>query len=146
MSLKDWRQFGWLKEHKASREELHDLLAVADRDLKACRTPGLVADWRFNIAYNAALQLATAALAAAGYEADRSNHHYRIIHSLELTLGLDSKTIRKFDVFRKKRNAADYEKADAVSEIEVDEMRQLAESLRLEVAAWIRRNHTQYGI
>jgi hypothetical protein len=31
-------------------------LAVADRDLDACLTPSLVADWKFNIAYNAALQ------------------------------------------------------------------------------------------
>jgi hypothetical protein len=33
----------------------------ADRDLVACKTPGLHNDWSFNIAYNAALQLATAA-------------------------------------------------------------------------------------
>ena len=51
-------------------------------------------DWRFAIAYNAALQAATAALAAAGYRASRENHHYRVIQSLELTLGKDAKFIR----------------------------------------------------
>jgi hypothetical protein len=66
MSLQEWFKFGWLKTHKTSRQEIADLFAVADRDLKACRTPELIADWRFNIAYNAALQLACAALAAAG--------------------------------------------------------------------------------
>jgi hypothetical protein len=35
---------------------------------------GLHPDWAFNIAYNAALQVATAALAAAGYQAERLNH------------------------------------------------------------------------
>ena len=30
-------------------------LALADRDIRACRTPDLPADWRFAIAYNAAL-------------------------------------------------------------------------------------------
>ena len=64
--LEEWLKFGWLKEHAASREELADLLAVVDRDLRACDTPQLHNDWRFNIAYNAALQLATAALAIAG--------------------------------------------------------------------------------
>ena len=59
MSLKDWLTFGWLKEHKASRREIADLFAVADRDLKACRTPNLVPDWQFVIAY-AALQAASA--------------------------------------------------------------------------------------
>ena len=84
--MKTWQQDGWLKKHKASREEVADLLAVADRDLQACRTPGLHNDWRFNIAYNAALQLATAALAVAGYQAERMNHHYWAIDSLAHTL------------------------------------------------------------
>ena len=120
MSLEDWLKSGWLKEHRTSRQEIADLLAVADRDRKACQTPDLVSDWRFNIAYNAALQLATAALAAAGYEAERANHHYRVIQSLEFTLGLDATAIGKFDVFRKKRNITGYEKADAISETEAE--------------------------
>jgi hypothetical protein len=96
-SLQDWRKFGWLKEHKTSRQEIADLFAVADRDLAASETPGLHNDWRFNISYNAALQLASAALAAAGFHAERANHHYRVIESLGLTLGVDAATIKKFD-------------------------------------------------
>jgi len=45
------------------------LFGVADRDLRDCQVRGLSADWRLNIAYNAALQIATVALAAAGYRA-----------------------------------------------------------------------------
>jgi hypothetical protein len=108
MSLRDCLKFGWLKDHRTSPEEIADLFALAGRDLEACQTPGLIPDWQFNIAYNAALQLASAALAAAGYEAERSNHHHRVIHSLEFTLGTGAVTIRKLDVFRKKRNIADY--------------------------------------
>ena len=63
MSLHEWLSNGWLTEHVTSPEEVRDLLGVCDRDLKDCRTPGLSADWRFSIAYNAALQAATAALA-----------------------------------------------------------------------------------
>lgn len=37
-----------------------------DRDLADSEAEGLSPDWRMNIAYNAALQAATAALAAAG--------------------------------------------------------------------------------
>src|SRR5260370_7090396 len=74
-TLADWHKNGWLKEHKPSREEIADLFAVADRDLAASQTPGLTNDWRFNIAYNAALQLATAALAAAGGGPTRSEEH-----------------------------------------------------------------------
>jgi hypothetical protein len=114
-------------------------LAVADRDLEACQTAGLVNDWKFNIAYNGALQLATAALAAAGFQAERSNHHFRVIHSLEFTIGLDQRLVRTFDTFRKKRNLTDYERAGAVSDLEVDAVRELAARLRNEVEEWIRR-------
>jgi hypothetical protein len=55
MSLEDWQKFGWLKVHKTNRNEIAELLAVADRDLGASKTPGLHNDWSFNIAYNAAL-------------------------------------------------------------------------------------------
>jgi len=62
---------------------------MADRDLAQCRTPHLSPDWQLNIAYNAALQAATAALAAAGYRAAREAHHYRVIQSLAHTIQAD---------------------------------------------------------
>jgi len=43
---------------------MRDLLGVVERDLADGATEGLSADGRMNIAYNAALQAATAALAA----------------------------------------------------------------------------------
>jgi hypothetical protein len=66
MSLADWVRNGWLQSHQTSRNEIKDLLAVVDRDLADSATEALSADWRMTIAYNAALQGATAALAAAG--------------------------------------------------------------------------------
>lgn len=134
-------QSGWLKPHQPSRQEIADLFGVADRDLAACQTAGLVADWRLNIAYNAALQLATAALAAAGYEAGRVGHHYRTIQSLALTLQLDAGTVAEFDDFRKLRNTSDYERAGAISDAEADDMLALARRLRTAVETWIRTNH-----
>ena len=103
----------------------------------------MVTDWRFAIAYNAALQLATAALAVSGYRAERENHHYRVIHSLEFTVGLEPATIRKFDVFRKKRNVTDYERADTISDTEADEMREFSDMLRRSVAEWLRKRYPE---
>ena len=41
MSLNDWaRKHGWLTEHKTSRQEIADLLGVADRDLADCAVKG----------------------------------------------------------------------------------------------------------
>jgi hypothetical protein len=143
MSLQDWLRNGWLVEHKTSREEIANLLAVADRDLADCRTHGLSADWRLNIAYNAALQPATAALAAAGYRAPREAHHYRVVQSLAYTIGADSKTIVEFDKFRKKRNIGEYERAGLVSDQEAEEMIALAKRLRKTVEEWLYVQHPE---
>ncbi|MEP6536493.1 MAG: hypothetical protein ABJF23_14295 [Bryobacteraceae bacterium] len=113
---------------------------MADRDLNACTTPGLHTDWRFNIAYNAALQLASGARAIAGYNAERASQHYRVIDSLAYTIGTEAETIRKLDTFRKKRNISDYERADAISDAEADDMRVLPERIRMDLTVWMRKN------
>lgn len=68
MSLQSWLQNSWLVQHTSSADEIKNLLAISDRDHAACQVKQLPADWRCAIAYNAALQAATAALAAAGTE------------------------------------------------------------------------------
>lgn len=141
MSLQSWLQNSWLVQHATSPEEIANLLAISDRDLAACQVKELPADWRFAIAYNAGLQAATAALAAAGYRATRDNHHYRVIQSLEFTTAPGRKFIDTFDGFRKKRNFSNYDLAGSVSDKEADEMLKLAISLRAEVEKWIRAIH-----
>jgi hypothetical protein len=141
VSLADWQKNGWLKAHQTNRNEIAELMAIVDRDLAASKTPGLHNDWSFNIAYNAALQLATAALAASGYQAERANHHYRVIDSLGFTIGIDAGTIKKFDIFRKKRNISDYERSARISEREVEEIRLLAEKLKVDFDTWILKAH-----
>lgn len=141
MSLKDWAQTGWLTEHQTSPQEIADLLAVADRDLKDCQARDLSEDWQLAIAYNAALQLATAALAACGYRATRDAHHYRVIQSLTFTVGADRDLVTKLDAFRKKRNVSDYERSGLVSEKEAREMIELARQLRASITAWLKKNH-----
>ncbi len=143
MSLKEWARNGWLTEHKTSPQEIADLLRVADRDLADCKVEGLSSDWRLNIAYNAALQSAAAALAASGYRSVREAHHYRVIQSLGLTIGLDRHRVHRLDQFRKKRNISDYERAGLVSEQETDEMEALGRDLRERVEKWLKTHHLQ---
>ena len=140
MSLKSWLQNSWLVQHTSSADEIKNLLAISDRDLAACQVKQLPADWRCAIAYNAALQAATAALAAADYRATRDNHHYRVIQSLEFTTAPGRKFIDTLDGFRKKRNVSN-DVAGVVSDKEADEMFGLATSLRADVENWIRATH-----
>jgi hypothetical protein len=143
MTLEDWLARGWLTRHRASREEIRRLLAVADRDLKQTAAEGLDADWRLAIAYNAALQCATAALAAAGHRATREAHHYRVIQSLAFTLGWSQDDVRLLDTFRTKRHTAGYEQAGVVSDQEAQEMQRLAQRLREELDDWLSAHHPE---
>jgi hypothetical protein len=145
MSLADWQKAGWLATHQTSPREIADLLGLADRDLGDCQIAALSADWRLNIAYNAALQLATAALAASGYRAARESHHYRVIQSLEYTLGWNANLIMQMERFRKKRNIGGYERAGSISDQEAAEMLVLAKQLRLNVAQWLQETHPEFA-
>jgi hypothetical protein len=141
VSLRDWLRNSWLTEHATSPEEIEALLALVERDLANAQITGLSADWKLNIAYNAALQAATASLAASGFRATRDQHHYRTIQSLALTIGWPAERVSQFDRFRKKRNIGGYETAGLVSEQEADEMQRLAAGLRDQVLVWLRTNH-----
>lgn len=141
VSLHDWLKNGWLTEHRTSSEEITDLFDAVDRDLTDCQLPGLSADWRLHIAYNAALLMAAAALAAAGYRPARESHHYRLIQSLAYTIKADPILIKRFDVFRKKRNISGYERTGMISDQEVGEMIALASQLRNDVTKWLQALH-----
>lgn len=143
MSLRDWLRNDWLIEHRTSPEEIADLLGLVERDLADCRIPKLSPEWRLNIAYNAALQAATAALAASGYRATREAHHYRVIQSLAYTIGADAGLIAQFDQFRKKRAIGSYERTGMTSDQEAKEMSTLAKTLRDKVVEWLGPSHPE---
>jgi len=130
-----------LVEHRTSPQEIANLFAVADRDLKASSVRGLDNDWRLAIAYNAALQCGTIALAACGYRPGRDSHHHRVVQSLALTISAKPELIAQLDAFRKKRNVGDYEQAGLITEREAGEMVALARQLRKQVEDWLRTNH-----
>ena len=143
MSFSLWLEKRWLKEHKPKPGEIAALLVVADRCLKDCQLEGLSSDGKLNMAHNAVLQAAAAALAAAGYKASREAYHYYLIQSLSLTLQLEKRLINRLDKFRRKRNVSDYERAGMVTEQEAQEIFEMAMQIRRQVDTWIRDNHPE---
>ena len=141
MSLENWLRNSWISEHETSVQEIANLLAIADRDIEKSQTPNLGPEWSFDIAYNSVLQSGTAALAAAGYRAERANKHKRVLDSLEFTVGLDQTEVAVLDQFRRKRHTAVYEQVGAVSDQEANEMVALAKRVRVGVEAWLRKEH-----
>jgi hypothetical protein len=100
MSLNNWLAAGWLAAHETSVEEIRDLFAVAEREPKDCRVPGLSSDTILGLGYDAALQVSCAALAAAGYRAARARRQWLPLQSLAHTIGADSKLLARLDAFR----------------------------------------------
>jgi hypothetical protein len=141
MTLKNWLANRWITEHEPTGEEIADLLAVVDRDLQDAGVGGLSPDWRLGIAYNAALQLATLALAAEGFRPGRERSHERAILSLHFTVDVDSKIIDLLDGVRRKRNLSTYERAGTASAEEASEVCAAVGALRTTVLTWLRERH-----
>jgi len=143
VSLQDWLNEGRLKAHRTSQTEIDQLLAVFERDMADAQAENLSDDRRFTTAYNAALMMARAALAASGYRTSGQGNHYWAIQSLAFTLQPDTGTIQKLNKFRQKRNISDYEMIGMVSGQEVKEMVSLAQELRTRVVDWLKKNHPE---
>ena len=141
MTLQSWLENRWLTAHDPSPEEVADLLAAVDRDLEDAALDRLSPDWRFNIAYNAALQMATLALAAEGYRPERQRAHERAIQSLRLTIAADTRLVDTLEGMRRKRNVSTYERAGTTSPSEADEVYRLATRLREDVMTWLADRH-----
>lgn len=88
MSLRDWERNGWLVQHKATAQDIAQLLFVVERDVRSARAVDS-SDWTFNIAYNAALKLSSVLLYAEGYRADKMNNHYRSFQAIPVLLGAE---------------------------------------------------------
>jgi hypothetical protein len=141
MSLKQWEANGWLRKHETSPDEINNLLMIVDRDLKDA-SEGISADWRFGIAYNAALKLCTVLLYAEGYKAERTLQHYRTIQALPLILGQEkAKDANYLDACRSKRNIVEYDYVGGATDDDADELIEYGKELRDDVMAWLKKAH-----
>jgi hypothetical protein len=145
MSLELWKQNGWLREYKSSAKEVASILALVERDIVDAGTEEISTDWRFNIAYNAGLQLATVVLYAEGYRAGRGqSKHYRVIQALPLVMGPRFSSMSDYlDNCRRKRNVSEYDAAGTVSGKEADDLIRTVCELKIEVENWLQRNHPE---
>lgn len=145
MTLELWKQNGWLREYETSRSEIASILGLVNRDLTDAVQGGISTDWRFNIAYNAALQLATVVLYASGYRAGRGeSKHYRVIQALPLVMGERFSSIAAYlDNCRRKRNVSEYDAAGTVSQKEVEDLQQTVEDLKREAEMWLKENYPE---
>ena len=141
MTLEQWKQNGWLKVEPASSAEIANLLAIVERDLEDGKS-SISADWRFGIAYNAALKLCTILLRAEGYRPSHGLQHYRTIMAVPLILGESRKEDANYlDACRTKRNIVEYDYVGGASGEDAKELLEFVEEFRQEVITWLKKNH-----
>lgn len=142
MNLETWAENGWLRPHQTNRRQLSELLAIVDRDLADAAAADISVDWRFGIAYNAALKLCTMLLYAQGYRPEKNLAHYRTLQALPLILGTDWEDDADYlDACRAKRNTAEYDAVGQVSTGEADELIAFTRSLRSAAIDWLQEQH-----
>lgn len=141
MTLTQWRDNGWLRPHATTAEEIGNLLAIVERDLRDAQG-GISPDWRFGIAYNAALKLCTVLLHAEGYRPERTLQHYRTIQCLPMILGTERRIDAEYlETCRRKRNRVEYDYVGEASEDDVRELLDFTSDLRDQVLSWLKRTH-----
>lgn len=117
------------------------MLAIVQRDLEDANGE-ISADWRFGIAYNAALKLCTILLHVSGYRPEKSLAHYRTLAALPLILGKErSADAACLDTCRSKRNTVEYDTAGAATQQDAEELIAFVGDLRNDVIDWLKSNH-----
>jgi hypothetical protein len=144
MLLSDWVNNGWLKVHKSSSQEISQLFEIVDRDLKDAQLNRVSSDWRFGIAYNAALKLCTILLYSEGYRPEKTLAHYRTLQALPLILGSQKEDDADYlDGCRIKRNIVEYDYVGGATDADADELIDFVKELKDEVVGWLRINHKE---
>jgi hypothetical protein len=144
MTLQNWANNGWLRAHKTSKQEIKQLFEIVERDLKDAQQQGLSPDWRFGIAYNAALKLCTILLYASGYRPEKALAHYRTLQALPLILGPEKDADADYlDSCRSKRNIVEYDYTGGATDADAKELIAFVVDLKKEVIKWLKAKHPE---
>lgn len=118
-----------IKLHKASSEEIKNVLEIANRDLSFAKQSMTNSwDWGFTIAYSAALSASRAYMYYLGYRPLAAESHKTVWQFMLLALPKEyHDRINFFNRMRIKRNKNLYDHIGLISETEVKQITDLTE-------------------
>lgn len=144
MSLKDWQDNGWLKLHQTDQQEITDILGIVKRDLADAMLEDLSIDWKFGIAYNAALKLCTIMLYTQGYRPENALAHYRTIMAIK---EIDKGNWEEYAIYlnscRIKRNTMEYDKSNVITVDDATKLIEFSRRFYEEVKSYLLQNYPQ---
>src|SRR5580658_3457536 len=118
-----------------SKAELDSLRSIVTRSLKDVTAPGLSADTRFVLAYDAARTLSLIVVRAEGYRPRSGGAHYNTFLSLGAADPAFDALSAYFDGCRMKRNDCEYDFAGGVSDTEAEGLLTTVKQFALDVEA-----------
>jgi hypothetical protein len=124
-----------------SKAELDNLRSIVTRSLKDVAAPGLSADARFIMAYDAARTLCLIVVRAAGYRPRAVGGHYNTFLALETAEPAFAALAAYFDGCRMKRNDCEYDFAGGVTETDADGLLKAARKFAVDAETWVKTHH-----
>ena len=127
-----------LQQESASPEELRRFLNKIATKLADAQSETLSLDSRFDLAYEALLQIGLAALRANGYRPDsRGGHHLLALQTLNTTIGYPREKLRLLDEFRRQRATGLYDGSFDPSKAEVQAILTTVIELNVFFNSWL---------
>ena len=124
-----------------SKAELDNLRSIVVRSMKDAAAPGLSADARFVMSYDAARTLSLMIVRAAGYRPRSIGGHYNTFLALEAADASFAKLSAYFDGCRLKRNNCEYDFAGGITHTDAKALFTAVQQFAPDAEAWIKRHH-----
>jgi len=141
MTLASWEAKGWVRKSSTRKQEILELLDNAECDLMDARRE-FPAEWRFGLAFTAALNLCTIYLQASGYHADNESH-LKAIHALPLILGDDHKADADYlESCFVLRNQKKSDQSTSITPQQASKLVYFVEDLYLQTCEWLRSSES----
>ena len=133
-----------LQREATNAAEIRRFLDKIALKLADARNEQISLDTRFDIAYEAVLQIGLAALRANGVRPDsRGGHHILALQTLNTTIAYPTKNLRLLDEFRRQRAAGLYDRSFDPTRAEVAAILNTLDDLHQHLAAWLKANHPE---
>lgn len=133
-----------LQREPASQVEIARFCVKIDTKLTDAQNMTLSLDTRFDVAYEALLQIGFAALRANGYRPDsRGGHHVLALQTLATSIGYPQERIRLLDEYRRQRGLGLYDGSFEPSAVEVAALIEEATNLMKHFQQWLAATHPE---
>lgn len=134
-----------LQREPTDKEEIARFLAKISQKLTDSTSMSISASSRFDVDYEAVLQIGLAALRANGLRVDsRGGHHILALQTLNKSIGVSAEAIRLLDGFRRQRADGLYNGSFDPSEAEVAALINVARELERHFRLWLGACHPDF--